>query len=159
MDKWKPTYEIIISDKNWFFFWTIFLWNRSLCFIRGCHKGFWTMESSHFIFWGIVCQKTHAGFGNVNCFWGCQVLHSFDFWLESFDQILFKCARLSQNVINSIQWDPNHWSKAHTQSHILGPFWIIIVGSVSHWFVWEYVENKHRQHYNRSKVFPAEKQE
>ena len=79
-------------------FWTIFLWNRSLCFIRGCHKGFWTMEPSHFIFWGIVCQKTHAGFGNVNCFWGCQVLHSFDFWLESFDQILKKI--MIKNLIN-----------------------------------------------------------
>ena len=78
-------------------FWTIFLWNRSLCFIRGCHKGFWTMQSTHFIFWGIVCQKTHAGFGNVNCFWGCQVLHSFDFWLESFDQILKK---IIKNLIN-----------------------------------------------------------
>ena len=133
MDKWKPTYEIIISDKNWFFFWTIFLWNRSLCFIRGCHKGFWTMESSHFIFWGIVCQKTHAGFGNVNCFWGCQVLHSFDFWLESFNQILKRFLKIfvsfqyffsfyPQNEIKSESWPVKIWF-AYCQS-LVRTYWL-----------------------------------
>ena len=93
------------------FFWTIFLWNRSLCFIRGCHKGFWTMESSHFIFWGIVCQKTHAGFGNVNCFGGCQVLHSFDFWLESFNQILKRFLKIFVNFQYFFSFLPTKWDK------------------------------------------------
>ena len=85
--------------------------------IGGCHEWFRTMQATHLVFWGVVCQQSHAGFRNVNRLGSSQILHPLDLGLESFSQILQKK--------NNLQWG-NFLLIAFS-------FWFLWVNSLTNW--------------------------
>ena len=69
---------------------------------------------------------------------------------------LHEGTRLGSNVIDGVDGYPHHGSEAHAHAHPLRPFGILIVCSISHWFVRNNVEDENGDHHCRCKVFPAQ---
>jgi hypothetical protein len=63
---------------------------------------------------------------------------------------------LSQKVVDSIAWDPDHRRVGHAKTHVLRPLWVFVVVAIGDRGVGDAIEDEYSKHNHRSKVLPAE---
>ena len=56
---------------------------------------------------------------------------------------LFDGSWLGEDVVDGVERDPDHGGEADAQAGDLGPFGVLVVGSIRHWFIRDEIEDKH----------------
>ena len=69
---------------------------------------------------------------------------------------LHEGAGLTQKVVNSIAWDPDHRGIGHAKSHPLRPLRVVVIMAIGDGGVGDAVKDKDSKHDHRSKELPAE---